>query len=99
MAISVRDMQKTLLNKLGYSQSNTHHFFYSLYDRDGRLVAKTKLSHGSRGNDISKGVFSAIARQMQLTKAQLQDAVKCPLSRDDYSDILREKGFINSDLP
>ena len=99
MAISVRDMEKTLLRKLGFSSSQGRHHFYDLLDGDGKIVAKTMLSHGPRGKDISKGIFSSIARQIKLTTPQLRDAVSCPLSRKDYSDILKEKSLIRSDLP
>lgn len=99
MAISMLNMQRTLTNKLGFIRSNRNHLFYTLFDKTGKVVVKTKLSHQSRGNDISKPIFSAIARQINLTTPQLKDAVECPLSRKDYSDILKEKGIINSDLP
>ncbi len=99
MAISMLDMKRALLNKLGFSQSKSHHFLYRLTDRDGKLVVKTKLSHRSKGDDIGKRIFSSIARQIHLTSPQLRDAVKCPLSRKDYSDILKDKNLIDSDLP
>lgn len=99
MATSILDMQRTLINKLGFIQSNRHHFFYTLFDERDKPIVITKLSHQSSGDDISKPIFSAIARQIKLTTPQLKDAVNCPLSRKDYSDILKEKGIINSDLP
>ena len=99
MNVSVRDMERTLLGKLGFVQSERDHHVYQLLDIDGRKVVRTKLSHGSRGKGIKKGIFGAIARQTQLTKGQLQDAVKCPLSRRDYSDILKKKNLIDFDLP
>ncbi len=99
MIVSVRDMEKTLLKKLGFSQSEAGHHFYDLLDADGMIVAMTKLSHGRRSKDILKPIFSSIARQIKLTTPQLQNAVKCPLSREDYSGILKEKGLISSDLP
>ena len=99
MVVSVLNMERTLIHKLGFSQSESDHHFYNLFDRDGKIVAKTKLSHGARGKDISKGIFSVIARQIRVSSPQLREAVRCPLSKKDYSDILREKGIISSDLP
>ena len=98
MTVSVRDMERTLLGKLGFVKSEKDHHFYHLFDMDGNMVVYTKLSHGSKGKSISKGIFGAIARQTALSKKQLQDAVKCPLSRRDYSNILKEKDLIDSDL-
>jgi len=99
MTVSVRDMERTLLSKLGFVKSEKDHHVYHLLDIDGMKIIRTKLSHGSRGKSISKGIFGAIARQTALNKSQLQNAVKCPLSRRDYSDILKEKNLIASDLP
>lgn len=99
MIVSVRDMERTLLSKLGFVQSERDHHVYHLFDADGRKIIRTKLSHGSRGKSIKKGIFGAIARQTQLTKGQLENAVNCPLSRTDYSNILKEKDLIGSDLP
>jgi len=99
MTVSMLDMRKTLIRKLGFSESSRHHIFYNLYDREGTRVATTKLSHSRTGRDIGISILSKIAKQMHLTIPQLQDAVKCPLSREDYSGILREKGLINTDLP
>ena len=99
MIVSVRDMEKTLLSKLGFLRSNTHHYFYDLFDGHGKLIVKTKLSHGSKSKDITKGIFSKIAKQIKVSAPQLRDAVKCPLSRKDYSDILKEQGLTTSDLP
>lgn len=99
MIVSMRKMEKILIGKLGFLPSNGSHRFYNLFDRDGKFIVKTMLSQGSGGKDIDKGIFGAIARQTQLTKKQLQDAIDCPLSRKDYSNILKEKNLIDSDLP
>lgn len=99
MVVSILRMERTLIRKLGFSRSESHHHFYHLFDRDGNLVIITKLSHGAKGRDISKAILSKIARQMKLSNPQLQAAVDCPLSKENYSDILKEQGLISSDLP
>ncbi len=99
MVVSFRRMRSTLIDKLGFSQSESHHHFYNLFDRDGNVVVKTHLSHGPSGRDVTPYICSQIARQIKVSNPQLRKAVDCPLSRKDYSDILKKKGFISSDLP
>ena len=91
--------QETHLLSLNLDSKNAVNRIIDRLTADGMKVIRTKLSHGSRGKSISKGIFGAIARQTALNKSQLQNAVKCPLSRRDYSNILKEKNLIASDLP
>jgi hypothetical protein len=37
-----------------------------------------------------------IRQQMKLNEEQFQDLVDCPLSREDYLQILREKGLLGA---
>jgi predicted RNA binding protein YcfA (HicA-like mRNA interferase family) len=81
-------------NKLGFSKPTTKkHEKYQLQDRDGNFVIHTIISKGASGKDIPIGLFNKIAKQVQLNTNQLEDAANCPLSREDYYNILRNKGF------
>jgi len=92
-------MRTTLENKLGFTKVSGPHEMYKLSDDSGKFVIEVGISHGTSGKDIPKGTFGAIARRMYLSKEQLEDAVRCPLSHEDYYRILKRKGFsITSDV-
>jgi len=55
---------------------------------------RTHVSHG-RG-ELRKGtpVFSAVARQLHLSSGELERFVSCPLSREEYLEVLRDRQVI-----
>ena len=83
-----RDVDRALVNKLGFERREGHHHIYRLW-LDGVLVARTYVSHG--GRELSPYHVSQMARQMHLQASEFLDAVSCPLSREDYERILRER--------
>jgi|WetSurMetagenome_2_1015567.scaffolds.fasta_scaffold1544809_1 hypothetical protein len=91
--IQTQKLRSTLENKLKFSKSTKKHENYILQDKEGNLIIHTIISKGAGGKDINKGIFSAISRQLQLGPQQLENAIRCSLSCDDYYDILRNKGY------
>ncbi len=60
------------------------------FEHEGRTIVRTKRSN--KAGDLP---FShAIRQQLKLTENQLRDLLDCPLDRDGYVAILREKGLI-----
>ena len=86
--LRTRDVERALVGKLGFQKSEGHHHVYRLW-MEGRLVARTYISHG--GRELSPYHVSHMARQMRLQPAEFVDAVNCPLSREDYCRILHER--------
>jgi hypothetical protein len=86
--LRTRDADRTLVGELGFEKSEGHHQIYRLW-LEGRLVARTYISHG--GRELSPYHVSHMARQMHLQAAEFADAVNCPLSREDYHRILQER--------
>ena len=64
------------------------HQIYRLW-LDGVLVARTYVSHG--GRELSRYHVSQMAKQMHLRTDEFLDAVRCPLSSEDYTRLLRER--------
>lgn len=86
--LRTRAVDRALVGKLGFEVTETHHHVYRLW-LDGVLVARTYISHG--GRELSRYHVSQMARQMHLHTSEFEDAVHCPLSREDYERILRER--------
>ena len=70
------------------SCTETHHRVFRLW-LDGQLAARTYISHGER--ELSAFHAAQMAKQVQLSKEQFSDAVNCPLSQEEYYDILRAR--------
>lgn len=64
------------------------HRYAELYE-EGRLIARFGIRRSSR----EKG-HGHIPRELHITQKQCWDLRRCPLSRDDYLSILREKGHL-----
>jgi hypothetical protein len=62
------------------------------YYNDGTLILTTKRSHGS--GKLDGNVPHMIRQQMKLNEEQFKELIACPLKRDGYIAILRNKGLI-----
>jgi predicted RNA binding protein YcfA (HicA-like mRNA interferase family) len=63
------------------------HFVYE--DLQGRTtIARTMISHDAAGNDIGDNLLSKMARQIGLKKRQFEDLIDCPMTRDEFNEIV-----------
>jgi len=86
-----RDIERALLAK-GFKLEKRAERYFFLYTNGRRTRVQTHISHGER--DVSENLFSHMARQLHLTKAELRDLVECTLSGERYVELLRGRGFI-----
>lgn len=95
--MSVLDPDKTYKNlkKKGFIDSKTKsidhkrlEFFY-----DKKLVLSTKLSHNNK--DIGNYLIHQMSFQCHLDKNDFMDLAKCPLSKEDFIQILEQKGVLH----
>lgn len=86
--LKTRRVDRALVGKLGFEKTEKHHLVYRLWLED-RLVARTYISHGER--ELSAFHVGQMARQMRLDTAEFVDAVNCPLTREGYHRILRQR--------
>jgi len=81
-------IERALLNKLGFEPRTGHHRIFRLY-LDGKLVARTYISHGQR--EAGRYHIGQMARQMWLNRREFIDAIECPLTQDEYYGLLRQR--------
>lgn len=86
-----RDVKGSLLRK-GFIEDNNDHKFYHLYVNDKRTSVRTKISHGE--TEIDTFVLKQMAKQVCLNNDQFEDLINCPLSYNDYIEILIENQII-----
>ncbi len=86
--LKARQADKALINKLGFERHDSHHRIYRLY-LDDQLVARTFISHGQR--ELTSYHIGQMAKQMRLSRREFLDAVKCPLDRETYHTLIRQR--------
>src|SRR6056297_2626480 len=70
-----------------------HHKIYRYITEKGEPTRiRTYISHGSK--DYGDALFSKISEQLKLNKQELLDLLDGKMTRKEYEEILRTKGFI-----
>jgi hypothetical protein len=90
--INVGELRACLLGKLRASEDRAkHHVRLEIFDAQGNLVARTRLSHSWRDStSLSAQMASSIKRELKLSAAKdLDDLISCELSRNQYLDLAR----------
>jgi len=85
--LSSRDFD-TIVRKLEMEIRDGDHRF-ALLRHDGRVVIRTKRSHGSKSQPAH-----LIRNQLKVDEAQLQGLVQCWLTKPAYIEILKSKQII-----
>ncbi|MCL2596277.1 MAG: hypothetical protein FWD66_01155 [Paludibacter sp.] len=91
-----KDKAYKSLHKKGFIDSDIHSIDhkYLEYYSEGKLVCYTKVSHGSN-KDLDDYLIRQMSQQCKLTKQQFSDLVKCPLSKEQYKEILKEQNLLD----
>ncbi|MBW0179189.1 hypothetical protein [Sediminibacterium sp.] len=91
MAIIDSKKARQSLLKKGFRLSDGDHHFY-LYYYNGKVVAKTKISHNDQ--EINDWLISKMHKQCQISKSDFFDLINCPLDEEGYIEILKNKGLL-----
>ena len=83
-----REIKEGLIKK-GFLPEQRDHTYLFLHVEGRKSSVRTKVSHGSK--EYGSNLLSMVARQLHLTSAQLDDLLDCPMSYDDYLDMLQKK--------
>jgi anaerobic selenocysteine-containing dehydrogenase len=92
--VGSRKTYSSFKNK-GYVDSANHaddHKFLE-YRVGGRVVASTKMSHGSNF-DLTSWDIKNMSQQCGLKKEQFLEFARCDMTEEQYFGILQEKGWI-----
>lgn len=91
-----RDLIESSLLKKGFKveEARDHRFYYFYYNGK-KTICRTKISTGSSYKEYSDSLLKKIKKQLMLTKRrQLDDLIDCPMTKDDYVDILKDNKVI-----
>jgi hypothetical protein len=85
----VRSIRRALLAK-GFQEEQSHHSFFRLVVHGQTTAVLTKLGHGAR--EYGDSLLSRMARQMHLSRRELDAFLRCPMSATDYTRLLVRRG-------
>jgi len=68
-----------------------HRIAWFIYN--GRKILRTQRSHG-RG-ELKGRIPDLIRQQLKLNEEQFRELVACPLGKEEYIQILRQKNFLS----
>lgn len=88
-----RDVEAALKKK-GFQQDDGDHHWFFYWTSDGKkTTVRTKTSHGST-KDLGDGLSKEMARQVRVSKVQFLEPVDCPMTRDQYQQLLQDGDYI-----
>ena len=90
MQLKKRDVQK-IFQKLNLEVRSTHHI-YGWLVINGEKILRVHYSFG-KGNIPSK-ITEKIRGQLKLNQQNFKDLIECPLTKEDYLEIIKEKGYL-----
>ena len=95
MEVPNRDIEAALTKKGFIKRRGGDHNWFDYPDS----TVSTKTSHGS-GKTSGDHLLTLMAVQTRLTtKARFLDLVNCPLSKENYREILQKAGLLNQPKP
>lgn len=86
------DKIKSSLVKKGFSAGNGDHKYYTLYCNCKKTQIFTKVSHGKP--EVGEPLLGMMARQVRLSKDQFADLINCPLSKEEYMQMMKDQGYV-----
>lgn len=87
----VKDIEMALQKK-GFLLKQSHHRFFVFHVEGKKTSIRTRLSHGAKEYDDH--LLGQMAKQVKLPKEDLLRLIDCPLSEEEYKEILIESGSI-----
>jgi predicted RNA binding protein YcfA (HicA-like mRNA interferase family) len=88
-------VEASLKNKGFEQKDGNHHFFVYVTIAGQKTTVRTKTSHTPKTKDIPDNLLAQMGKQCQLSQSGFSRLVDCPLSRESYEDILKNKGIFS----
>lgn len=88
-----RQIRTALLNK-GFAEDETHHHVFFLVVNGKRTSIRTYYSQGEK--ECCDWLQGQMARQLKLSRKEFDDLINCPLKRETYLELLKERGALRA---
>jgi hypothetical protein len=90
------DLRAAFLAK-GFLRDNTHHEMYWFHFQGRKTSVRTRISHGM--SEYDDNLLGLVAKQVGLTRAELDQLVACPLTSAAYGALLLQRGRVTPAEP
>jgi len=92
-----RDAIEKSLKDKGFICRDSHHKIYYLYYQDRVTRIKTKISRGTKYKEYGDNLLNAMSKSLNFDSlSQFKRFIECPLSYDEYIEILKFKDVIGN---
>src|SRR6266705_1447659 len=96
MQISRDEIERSLPQKGFVREDSSHRYFYHEFEGK-RTGAYTYTSHGSEFRIYGAPLIGRIKPELRLdSNRQVVDLCQCPMSAEDYNEILKAKSLIKA---
>jgi len=87
---------KSALVKKGFVEtSGANHDKYIYYTQEGKKTSVfTFFSRGSSLKEYGESLLGPMRLQLKINKDQFSGLINCPLSQNNYEDILKSQGIV-----
>ncbi len=86
-----REIKQALLSK-GFQESTTDHYVYHLWVNDRKSSVRTHVSFGAK--EYGDPLLGFMAKQLKLRRSELDDLIKCPITKEQYLSLLVKRGHV-----
>jgi len=95
MQVDKRKIESSLTKKGFIRDEATHHTYFCHEYKGKRTGIYTYTSHGSKSKVCGNPLLSMMKKQLKLdTINQVVDLFECPMSEEEYNQILEEKNIL-----
>jgi hypothetical protein len=85
-----KTVRSSLLKKGFVQIKDGDHHAFQLYVGGKKIGIRTYYSHGAK--ECDDYILAQMARQLMLSRAQLNDLIDCQMSGEAYVEMLRNRG-------
>ena len=94
MPVRTSDIELSLPRK-GFEREVSHHVYFKFRYGGKDWGISTFYSHGQR--EVGDHLVGRMARQVKLPKADFLRLVQCPMSAEEYLELLVREGLVTAD--
>lgn len=91
-SIKVKNIESKLGKKGFHMDREKKHRLWTFYVNGKKTSIRTFFSHGL--TEYSDTLLSPIAKQLHLSRDNLNNFIECSLSQDEYQKYLKQEGLI-----
>ena len=95
MPFKFREVRKSLKKKGFVEDKKGHHVYLRHLHNGKRTGAYTLVSHSKPSADVGDDIVKSMKRQLKLrTNQDVHELVECPMTSENYVDVLEQSGII-----